>query len=44
MDNLNAEKMRSIYQKCLLKSGKIFFSSDVTSWVLQEDNDPKQSK
>jgi len=31
MNNLNAEKMRFIYQKCLLKSTERFFSSDVTS-------------
>jgi len=31
MDNLNAEKMRSIHQKCLLKFADKFFSSDVTS-------------
>ena len=40
-DNLNAEKMRTIYQKCLLKSAEKFFDSDKTNWVLQEDNDPK---
>ena len=40
-DNLNAEKMCTIYQKCLLTSAEKFFGSDRTSWVLQEDNDPK---
>jgi len=40
-DNLNAEKMCTIYQKCLLKSAEKFFGSDRTSWLLQEDNDPK---
>lgn len=40
-DNLNAEKMRTIYQKYLLKSAEKFFGFDKTNWVLQEDNDPK---
>ena len=39
--NLNAKKMCTIYQKCLLKSAEQFYGSDRTSWVLQEDNDPK---
>lgn len=39
-DNLNAEKMSTIYQKCLLKSAEKFFYSGRTSWVLQENNNP----
>lgn len=38
---LNAERMCKIYQKCLMRSAKKFFESDTTTWVLQEDNDPK---
>ncbi|KAG6452269.1 hypothetical protein O3G_MSEX007545 [Manduca sexta] len=38
---LNAERMCKIYQKCLMRSAKKFFGSDTTTWVLQEDNDPK---
>lgn len=40
-DNLNAQKMNMIYQRCLLKSAQRWFGSDNSSWVLQEDNDPK---
>ncbi|KYN06543.1 hypothetical protein ALC62_02622 [Cyphomyrmex costatus] len=35
--NLNAQKMNMIYHKCLLKSARRWFSSDNSSWMLQED-------
>lgn len=38
---LNAERMRKIYKKCLMRSAEKFYGSDTTTWVLQEDNDPK---
>lgn len=38
---LNAQRMRNIYKKCLMKSATMLFGSDTTTWVLQEDNDPK---
>ncbi|CAK9813142.1 Transposable element Tcb2 transposase [Anthophora plagiata] len=40
-DNLNAQKMINIYQHCVLKSARRWFSSDNRLWVLKEDNDPK---
>jgi len=40
MDNLNAEKIHFIYQKCLLKSAERFFSSDPTK---PTETDFKQS-
>ncbi|CAK9833697.1 Transposable element Tcb2 transposase [Anthophora retusa] len=40
-DDLNAQKMIQIYQRCLLKSARRWFGSDNSLWVLQEDNDPK---
>jgi len=39
--HLNVEKMRIIYQKCLLKAAEKFYGTDRISWVLQDDNDPK---
>ncbi|CAK9806971.1 Transposable element Tcb1 transposase [Anthophora quadrimaculata] len=40
-DTLDAKLMLKIYEKCLLKSAKVWFGEDNTSWMLQEDNDPK---
>lgn len=40
-DNLNAEKMKKIYEQSLLKSARRWFGPDNSLWVLQEDNDPK---
>lgn len=40
-DNLNAQKMCKIYKMCLLPSAKKWFGDNPSSWLLQEDNDPK---
>lgn len=40
-ENLNAHKMTLIYKKYLLPSAKKWFGDDPSTWVLQEDNDPK---
>lgn len=40
-DNLNAQGMTQIYQKCLLPSARKWFGDDSSIWILQEDNDPK---
>lgn len=40
-ETLDAHLMLKIYQKALLKSAKIWFGEDNSSWILQEDNDPK---
>lgn len=39
---LNAERMKENYQKCFLKSTRKWFGTDLSAWILQEDNDPKQ--
>jgi len=40
-DNLNAEKMKKIYQKALIPSAKCMYGANNDDWILQEDNDPK---
>jgi len=40
-DNLNAEKMLKIYQKCLVTSAEKFYGKNRDNWELQEDNDSK---
>jgi len=41
-DNLNAEKMLKIYQKCLVTSAEKFYGKNRDNWKLQEDNDSKR--
>lgn len=40
-DNLNAQKMLKIYEKCLMPTAKRWFINKNEDWILQEDNDPK---
>ena len=40
-NNLTAQVMVKIYQKCLLPSAEAWFGRPRQPWVLQEDNDPK---
>lgn len=40
-ENLNAVKMLGLYKKGLLKSSEKWFGTDNSTWILQEDNDPK---
>lgn len=40
-ENLNAERMVKLYQKCLLPSAKSLYGQRNQNWILQEDNDPE---
>ena len=41
-ENLYSERLCKIYQKSLLLSAKMLFGAENQTWVLQEDDDPKQ--